>query len=511
MMTAFLIRLEGVNLSSYVYDVTDLSTIRGGSLQLLEAAAGAKQTLKSLPVTAVESISTGASAALLRFHADVEGKKIAGEVAGELRKLYPHATFVVDAIAENDFATARESVLAMNRWRQMQQPSLAIPALSTDPSKSGAACAIDFVTPAAKPTAKGAVSASVDARRTFGRQQKRSFYAHAAAGMDHDTETPKALSADVQAVVDAGFVEDFDQLTSDSTRGNLHHKMAVLYFDGNRFGEIQRTLGSDDLSRFDRDLKDCRSGLLARLLAAMHGNAGAWENGGRYRIETLLWGGDELTWVVPAWVGWEVIRLFYDATRDWQFDRANDAGSPLTHAGGIVFCHHSAPIRRITKLAHDLAERAKSLEKSMHPDNREGRNLFAYEILESFDSIGTDLDSFRDRRLPSGSHVEHLYLRRSTPATISNEFPRVSSAVPRSKLFDIVRAQRVGDPVTAKRMIDSLFAVLDDDARTAMLEIASERGFGALGSQPRSSDDIDPIVWVHLADLWDYLPPEVTP
>ena len=37
-MNSFLLRMEGVNLSNFVFDTQDLSTIRGGGLLLLDAA-----------------------------------------------------------------------------------------------------------------------------------------------------------------------------------------------------------------------------------------------------------------------------------------------------------------------------------------------------------------------------------------------------------------------------------------------------------------------------------------
>ena len=32
---------------------------------------------------------------------------------------------------------------------------------------------------------------------------------------------------------------------------------------------------------------------------------------GHSGLETLLWGGDEILWVVPAWKGWELARWFF--------------------------------------------------------------------------------------------------------------------------------------------------------------------------------------------------------
>ena len=78
----------------------------------------------------------------------------------------------------------------------------------------------------------------------------------------------------------------------------------------------------------------------------------------KVRIETLLWGGDELIWVVPAWCGMEAVQFFFDNTNTkdavWEVN-----GRRLTHAAGVVFCSCRAPIRSVVKLAKELAESVK--------------------------------------------------------------------------------------------------------------------------------------------------------
>src|SRR5439155_23707913 len=134
----------------------------------------------------------------------------------------------------------------------------------------------------------------------------------------------------------------------------------------------------DLLSSFDHTVKNYRRQALTALLHSMHTpqEKDLWTSPrGYYRLETLLWGGDELIWVVPAWQGWKILSLFYRQSTNWNF-----AAQPLTHAAGMVFCHHNAPIHSITALAKTLAEVAK--EKSRD------QNLFAYLVLESFDHVG---------------------------------------------------------------------------------------------------------------------------
>ena len=96
------------------------------------------------------------------------------------------------------------------------------------------------------------------------------------------------------------------------------------------------------------------------------------------RLEVLLWGGDEAYFVVPAWLGFELVQLFYECSADWAIG-TEDGSVPLTHAGGLVFCHVKTPIDRIRVAAATLADRI----KEHAGDSLE--NSFDYLVLESID------------------------------------------------------------------------------------------------------------------------------
>src|SRR5438105_6055568 len=100
-MTRFYVRVEGVNLSNFVYETQDLSTIRGGSLLLLEAVGAVEDWLRS-KCGRVDPISTGASSGLFDCEADgMTAEEVCGFVRGELGKHpdFRHATIAVDALA----------------------------------------------------------------------------------------------------------------------------------------------------------------------------------------------------------------------------------------------------------------------------------------------------------------------------------------------------------------------------------------------------------------------------
>ena len=297
----YYLRVEGVNLAHFVYDTQDLSTVRGGSLLLLRAV---DEVCKQVQTAHLMRISTGASIGLFQYDAADEAgaQQVRREVEELLHKDYrfKHATFVVDIQPSGtSYVQDREAVWARNRWRQMQQPTVAVPLWNT---QSVRVCAIDHTRPAVSARhgleALEHVSTSVQTRSTWGREQKQQFY---------EDETG--------SVIDKEFVHDFDELTAAAAKdhGNLHHKMAVIYVDGNRFGALRdETCTTPEAEgQFAETLKAYRRAALQELLASMQHDVTWVSANDRYRLETLLWGGDEILWVVPAWQGWRTLQQFY--------------------------------------------------------------------------------------------------------------------------------------------------------------------------------------------------------
>ncbi len=471
-MTYYL-RVEAVNLGNFVYDVQDLSTVRGGGLLLLHAIEALRVDKR------LNAISTGASSGLFWFTADgyEEAVTLRDEVAGHMRADLDlkHATFVVDVLKQSspeEFFSDRERLVALNRWRQMRQPSLAIPPTRPNrPNDPVGPCEIDMIRPATAvmggPERTEHVSESVKARRQYGRTQKQTFYKTHTNGVSDAAE----------------FTQDFDEL-SHAPFGNLDRKMAVIYADGNGFGAIQSRLKSpEDLSAFDNEIKTRRNQALTSLLADIQ-TKDDWRSVKRraFRIETLLWGGDELIWVVPAWKGWTALDLFFKATAGWDF-----RGHGMTHAAGLVFCHHNAPIHRVTHLAKALGGLAK--------DKARDKNSFAYEVLESFDHAGSDLAAHRRRWFQRDPQPDRRAEEMIVPAYHLDKvvplFKTVKENLPTRKLHQIVK-ESLAEPDRAKRMAEDIVARLDGTTQNALKGL--EPWFGTSGT-----------FWIHVAELWDYL------
>jgi hypothetical protein len=462
----FYLRMEAVNIQQFIADCEDLSTVRGGGLLLLDSPHRLK---KKFPL--LSPLSVGGSSGLFEF--DASTAEEAGKIRNEAESFFNsdpqlcHATFIVDITpASGNFLADRETVLAKNRWRQMQSPTVAVPQITAK-----LPCRTDKVRPGDKWENDEPMSTSVKARRAYGKEQKQAFYSQQTG-----LECPR-------------FVNNFDELTSDSSRGNLHHKMAVIHLDGNGFGKLQNELCDSPQKQraFDQDLRKLRRGLLEQLLKESFGGDEWTTADGEHRIETLLWGGDEIVWVVPAWVGLPVLDFFFKHSAKWRFPE-NEAGSrPLTHAGAVVFCHHNAPVHRITALAKSLTELAKDLV------DHGPENVALYQILESFDDIGRDLEDFAHERLPEMCPASSLLLRGGAIGSMIEDCKTLKQDVPRNKVHDIAHALMLQETAEGKRLAEVALRHGPQGAQEKFHALAAKLGG-------------EHMAWVHLAELWDYIP-----
>jgi hypothetical protein len=483
----FYLRMEAVNLANFVLDTDDLSTVRGGGLLLRRAPRAVAERWPALV-----SISTGASAGIFEF--DARDAEAAEELRQGVERFLredlelKHATFVVDlcsAGTRDDFVGDREKLLARNRWRQWGQPTVAVPAQNRVVGRG--ACVIDKVRPATEerlgPENKPeAVSESVLVRTKFGRDQKRQdFYVE---------ETGEEIGRE--------FTRDFEELTSTSERAlhRLSGKMGVIYLDGNKFGDKQNThcVSVEKQQAFDDRIREFRRRFLKALVKQTCDECGdaRWvSEHGRIRLEVLLWGGDELLIVVPAWKAWSTLRLFYQESRGLAF-----AGDTLTHKGGLVLCHHNAPIQRIRSLAEHLARHAKG----------DGdRNRFAYIVLESFDHVGLDVEEYLKEQyggaeMRLGDQRRGARLDRGLGEMMpvaESELPRLRRLIPRRQLHRIAH-DLIADRAQAKAHIEKLVAELKSGGY-GVQEL--EKAFGP--SDPDGNGQAP--FWLHLLELWDYV------
>jgi len=541
-MGNYLLRIEAVNLEQITDDTDQLSVIRGGSWQALAGAKAFQETpislqplaeptspsfwrrllgrlglastprLASQPIKA-ENIAVGASVGLYRVDLPEESGTDAAEtcaatVAEHLRERYPHHTFVVDLEplppGDEGFSKAHEMLIARNRFRQLQQLTLALPeGLHPEGGVEGP-CRWDDLRPASTEierklgatgrTEKVPVSASAKDRFDAGKGEEKKKFLHEQSGIE-----------------DLDYTNDFEELATGFDHDyRLDNKLAVLYFDGNGFGSIQDGCKSpQELHAFDEHIRGCRKALLAKLLNRLRGDdddpdaffhrkpkSGAGGEAEKVlRFELLLWGGDEILFVVPAWKGLDALLTFYEASRDWTWgDRT------LTHAGALIFCHHKTPIARMTALARELAGRVKERK-----DGRK-RNLFDYLILESVDFPAEPLGHYL------AAHYRHLAGSRRplSPVTGGRDLLRElaalrdAEALPRGKLHEgaLDLIVEPGEVELLQKRLVALEKTLTADEETAKATLVLKTHLASLLPEQEPAWQ-----WLHLAEFWDYLAP----
>lgn len=380
-----------------------------------------------------------------------------------------HATFAVDVVNAGESSDADvQTLTAANRWRQLQEPTVSLDGLwgtgATDP------CHVDRVRPAVTglrlpKDREHDVSRSVSDRHAFGRGARQRFY-----------------RLELGREVNADFTQDFrelaarDGLSKGQAPTNSLDKLAVLYLDGNKFGQKQRDAlkaGLKGYQEWSDALRNHHKALLGELISHATGDP-AWQTAeGKLRLETLLWGGDEILWVVPAWKGWELAEWFFRQTHEVQKEK-------LTYAGGLVFCHANAPIKNVVSLAKRLGDMAKGV----------GGHQLAYEVLESFDDISGDFDAHRRKWLPTGFQTQKLVLNPHHLTTLRTPLCQVAAGddFPTRQLYRLVHAWRAGDTAGVTAAQKRLHAC---EVGQHLREI--EKTFGETA-------------WLHLLNMLPYVP-----
>jgi hypothetical protein len=290
--------------------------------------------------------------------------------------------------------------------------------------------------------------------------------------------------------------------------------MAVFYADGNSFGAVRQQVGVKD---FSQQLKTLRATLLEKLLEwlcrnanhAGHGDFFAISeayNGERYRglrFETLLWGGDEVMFVLPSWLALPFAVEFDRLCQGWSI-----GDHTLTHAMGMVIAHHKSPIRQLTALAKALADEAKNAKFK-------DRNTLSIEIFESQypPDDSKDLQAIRAALYGPTADANSLAASLILPAgdkLLEDGFRRVKelkNTFPRSQLYAALRAARDADhPLTlaaaskAEESLQTYANRMGIDLNKALwshcLPAYADTG---LGSRSKAMDI------AMICSLWDYI------
>lgn len=512
----YLLRIEAKNLSNSIYDTTDLSTIRGGGLRALECAtlAALSETLKRT----LQPIYTGASQGLFSFSAedDQSAEAVQERIYTFLCQTYPEQTISVeyDRLSAS-FQGDLSRLEAKSNWTQMQSPSLVFPGGGSE------VCHFDRIRPAGvdKVYRKGA------GEDQSGKARKVPISLHSFERRRHGIENKHQEFYEEHIGFRGEFVSDFGKLSDYGEAGKLDHKIAVIYLDGNGFGKLFRDCQERDsyetfskllkgynrsfmhqaLARIDRPIDRANP---AKVITDWHWSGLITTNSEQekekraaIRLETLLWGGDEIVWVVPAWQGWRWLQDFFQhwgKEEAWDETQADPSweGKPLRFGAGVVFCHHDAPIHDITTLARKLADK---------PKEQAQQNRFAYQVLESFDSLGARPLHFRNRKLPKCLQVEdgdspYLVCPGNKMGEVAHQIRSLKVKVPRSRVHEIVH--RLCHENSTEAALNIARQVLRGNDAGEYLDALRDALFAD------TLPELEVAAWIHLNELWDYIPEE---
>lgn len=433
------LRIEAVNLDYSVYDTYDISTIRGGSFMLHNAFEGVEQKIAklSLPCTNFKDIGSAASVGLFSFKTDkndIELTIVNPLLDKILEEIGYFATLVwsVRPINKNEpFTKILKHLLADCRWKQYQQASVVLP---QEKDKDNA-CPLDGVRPAAIPDRVGnkeaLISHAVYSRREKGKMLRNHIYKNLLKGSVSD------LPDDPDNWI---FTNDLETLSNRKEAGKLDGKIAFIYLDGNRFGRI-RDAKCTDASLYCEFQKKIQNELRKPTLKGILEFALRAENQSfltadkKIRLETLLWGGDEIEWVVPAWQALNVLDLFFDTTKA----REDFNGVKLTHCAGVVFCHHNLPILQIRRYARQLCDLAKEEIPVDIDEIGPEANRFAFLNIVSFDYMTGKMREFIRSYYRPASEKDFIILADSIK-DLKKHLPVLKSHFPSNKLYQLIEA-----------------------------------------------------------------------
>lgn len=542
MTQAFLIRIEGCNFAATIDDTGNLSTIRGASLAHLRLADRWPQLLAKAGLANVTPIVIGASDGIYRVETtdtipDIR-KKIAEAISApplagnELDNVRPHLTFSSAVIEEG--SKYRDDVLrlmALCRAEQLQQPTVDLPPAV---AATKGPCFVDRVRPADckgywMPEGARDVSSSVKMRREYGRTARQAFY---------------KSELGFQPAYD--FANSFAELVTENPPGlppGLESKMAVVYLDGNKFTAIRENVvfsaqagGTVPIVRkrqhdFSEFVRGKRQKLLRAILDRLEKQPRMLykpkrakdedPNLDRLKFETLLWGGDESLFVLPAWALMDLLPVLAAELEgsNWQ----HPSGYKLSHAVGIAICSIKMPIAIAKRHAQEVADAAKPLAKNPNRAKADQlkklSNVFSLQIFESIEPPRAGLGAFR----------EHLYGTKASEAftmtgavgvtgmlDLIRKFQASPGGLPRSQLFKLLNAARAENLLAKGKQSEAevfIGVAKPAEKKVGPVELALERSKSALTVGDFRSDvlgytsDAPLLPLIRLAELWDYVDP----
>lgn len=348
---------------------------------------------------------------------------------------------------------AIEALKAKSGAHQMETPSIHyIPSTSKNSHRLANVCSLDLVSPVGANSKSGEardlISESAKERRDFGRERKSDFYTFVLDRGRSDKTRDLASFIREKNIVFSQTLDDLtvfefcnkdlvdfrkEGLSEDDFADRklnlpmqLANKIALIYLDGNKFGKLfEACKKQDEIAALSQQLQGFQSEMMAEILSwIMERGLDPRENDmiaptryleergksvpERVRFETLLWGGDEMMFAVPAWRAWELMGVIEAALKKFMMTTKRDGitrSRLLSHGISLVFANVKTPIESLKSMAYQLADEAK-INSSTAESSSEMPFAWQVGVSEGMDISGSDIlgsrgKSFTDRNFTS--------------------------------------------------------------------------------------------------------------
>lgn len=453
-MPHYLIKVEAVNLGATFSLSDNISMFRGASLKLRDAVKQLNDHIDTLT-----PISIGASIGLFSLDTSDSIASYVNNIKAYLNQEFSTYTFVVNAIQVDKallsnssstydqamFYKAKEALITAGRRDQLRQSTMSFKTVKAQ-EKSEQVCELSHIlvadtTMSWQDKNNRPVNSEVKQRFEYGRSSRQKFYTNELKEFEH------SQGSGLLSPPNIGFTNDLESLCEQGPVKQLNNKLAYIYLDGNKFSKLQQMSvhSIEEQLAFDKVMQQKRAQLLHDLLHwAAQQHDFKTKDKTKLRLETLLWGGDEMLFVVPAWLGFDVLAKIFELTQDWVFNvqvEQQDKSFPLTHSAGLVFCNKGTPVYRMRVLAQTLADEKKqqavdrdlALPPEQQPDIPGLVNTFDFLVLESVDYANESL----------ATHFDKIYgkLGATRQASFRQSFDLSQLSTTRNQLTKLAKSQ----------------------------------------------------------------------
>lgn len=401
------IHLEAIHLTTSIFDTNDLATIRGSSMILEQMGERARDRLD------LQLVQSGGSKAIL--FSDQDDPTLPSRIETFLAA-DPFRFFVMTwgVGADKDAAQRAAKIRQLGLWSVPRMAPQELYAKTND-----AVDPLDGIRPALVEDKRHGdarmLSASVKARRDQGVRARPELF-------QRNGWLPPQSFEDIVH-------------TSDETKLPfvVRNKLAVVTADGIGFGARFRQEGDTFVKEFDRF-----RATMAQRIEDWAGVRRLWypdkfqgKDVLRHRIDVLVWGGDDVTFVLPASHLFDFLDMFFDCTKE--------AGLP--HRVAAVVAQYKTPIRKMISLASD-AEYA--LKEAMEARGVANQDAFTVDVFESspipFDGPAAYRNSLFGQSYAQG---DDMFLAKDIDGLLEHVKGRIDGTGPINTTLSVTQTYRV--------------------------------------------------------------------